>query len=758
MIGNSEGREARLEAMLEAAVDGIIAIDSSGLIEDVNPAAQAMFGYTAEELIGRNVSMLMPESYRGEHDGYLRRYRETGEKKIIGVGRDVVGRRKDGSDFPMSLAVSEFAVGDNLYFTGIVKDLTERVAAETAATRLGRIIEDSINEVYAFDAETLKFILVNREARRNLGYSFRELQSLTPADIKPDYTHEQFARLIDPLRRGDRERLQFQTVHQRKDGTTYYVDVRLQYSVTDEVPVYVAIIEDISSQRQATETLRLRESAIAATDSGILITDAREDDNPIVYANPAVGRMTGYSMDEVLGRNPRMFQGDDHDQPELEDIRRALTGGEPVKVVLRNYRKDGSRYLVDVRITPIRDEDGVVTHYVGVQTDVTERRALEDQYRHSQRLDAIGQLTGGVAHDFNNLLTVIMGNHELLESRLSDRGDLELLREAQDAAELGATLTDRLLSFSRRQPLEPQIVNVNELILDLSELLRRTLGEAIDLSTVLASDLWQTRIDPGQVENAVLNLALNARDAMHGSGRLTIETVNADIDEDYAANEIGLEPGQYVLLAVSDTGSGMLAEEKDRAFEPFFSTKEPGKGSGLGLSMVYGFAKGSGGHASIYSEVGVGTTVNLYLPKETLSETGTVASQPVAAADAGRGETVLVVEDDERVRRLSVKRLQQLGYTTLEAPDGPSALATLTSEPDVDLLFTDLVMPGGMSGYELCERVRATRPSVRILMTSGYTEDFVRHETSDNGNTRILRKPYRTADLAKAVRQALDSE
>ena len=239
---------------------------------------------------------------------------------------------------------------------------------------------------------------------------------------------------------------------------------------------------------------------------------------------------------------------------------------------------------------------------------------------------------------------------------------------------------------------------------------------------------------------------------------MTIETVNVDIDENYAASEIGLSPGQFVLLAVSDTGSGMSAGEKDRAFEPFFTTKEAGRGSGLGLSMVYGFAKSSGGHASIYSEVGVGTTINLYLPKDTSGEDGSVISPAVVAEDAGNGEIILVVEDDERVRRLSVKRLKELGYTTMEAADGASALDILTEHPDVDLLFTDLVMPGGMSGYELCEKVRVSNPAIKILMTSGYTEDFVRHETSDNGHTRILRKPYRTADLARAIKQTLESD
>jgi len=754
----ADERNARLEAILEAAVDGIITIDSAGLIEDVNPAAQAMFGYSAGELIGRNVKILMPEPFRQEHDAYVKRYLETAEKKIIGIGREAVGLRRDGSTFPIDLAVSEFLVGEEKHFAGIVKDLTERVAAEAAATRLGRIIEDSTNEVYVFAADTMRFLMVNRGARRNLGYSIHELQSLTPVDIKPDYSTEEFERLIQPLRQGVRERIEFRTVHRRKDGTTYDVDVRLQLSTRETPPAFVAIIEDITSQRQANEALRLRENAIAATDSGILITDPNQDDGLIVYANPAVEQMTGYSVAELIGRNARMLQGDDRDQPELEQIRAALKSGCPVHVVVRNYRKDGKQYLADLRITPIRDDEGRITHFVCVMTDVTERRALEDQFRHSQRLDAVGQLTGGIAHDFNNLLTVIIGNNELLEARLENDAALELLQEAQEAAELGATLTDRLLTFARRQPLAPQVVNLNEHVLNLMELLRRTLGEAIDLSTVLAGDLWSTLADPGQIENVVLNLALNARDAMQGSGRLMIETTNTQIDQDYAAKEVGLAAGDYTLLSVSDTGCGMSDEEKARAFEPFFTTKPPGRGSGLGLSMIYGFAKSSGGHVSIYSEQDVGTTINLFLPRDMTVEPQRPTVEAPVAGTKGNGEIVLVVEDDERVRRLSVKRLTDLGYSILEAPDGPSAMAILETEPGVDLLFTDLVMPGGMSGHDLCERAKAMKPAIKVVVTSGYTEDFVRHETGLYGNTIMLRKPYRVADLAQAISQALDAD
>jgi CheY-like chemotaxis protein len=370
-------------------------------------------------------------------------------------------------------------------------------------------------------------------------------------------------------------------------------------------------------------------------------------------------------------------------------------------------------------------------------------------------MEAVGQLTGGVAHDFNNLLTVILGNLELLEPRLADTLSQSLAGEAREAAEMGARLTDRLLTFARRQRLETQSLNLNEFVLGLTELLRRTIGTPIDLSTALAPDLWHTVADPGQVESAVVNLVINARDAMPNGGRLVIETFNATVDPADIANIPGMAPGDYVVLSVADTGHGMAPEVRARAFEPFFTTKPAGKGSGLGLATIYGFARQSGGNVTIYSELGLGTTFNLYLPRAAREPAAEAAARAVPKADAGRGETVLVVEDDDRVRRLTARRLEELGYRVLEARHGAEALGVLETTPGVDIVFSDLVMPGGMSGFDLARQVRQRWPAARIVLTSGYSAELMSQADIAQLDLEVLRKPYRQSELARAFRTAL---
>jgi nitrogen-specific signal transduction histidine kinase/CheY-like chemotaxis protein len=387
--------------------------------------------------------------------------------------------------------------------------------------------------------------------------------------------------------------------------------------------------------------------------------------------------------------------------------------------------------------------------------DATAERQQEAILLQAQRMEAVGQLTGGVAHDFNNLLTVILGNLELLEPKLKDELSQSLAGEAREAAEMGARLTDRLLTFARRQRLEMQSLNLNEFALGLTELLRRTIGAPIDLSTALAPDLWSTTADPGQVESAVLNLVLNARDAMPDGGRLVIETFNATVDAADVASNPGMAAGDYVVLSVADTGHGMPPEVHARAFEPFFTTKGAGKGSGLGLATIYGFARQSGGNVTIYSEVGKGTTVNLYLPRagRRTEEEAAAAAKP--AVDTGRGETVLVVEDDERVRRLTALRLKELGYRVLEADHGAAAFAVLAETPDIDIVFSDLVMPGGISGFDLARRVRERYPGTRVILTSGYSAELLNQADVAELDLKVLRKPYRQVELARAFRAAL---
>lgn len=499
---------AKLSAILESAVDAIITIDVEGRIESANPAASRLFQHDLADLIGQNINILMPEPHRAAHDGYIAHHLRTGERRIIGIGREVQGQKKDGSVFPLHLSVSRFEIDGAIYFTGIVHDLT--------TTR---------------------------------------------------------------------------------------------------------------------------------------------------------------------------------------------------------------------------------------QTEIALQRA--------QRMEAIGQLTGGIAHDFNNLLTVVIGNLELMEGQIEDEFLLTLLGEAQEASELGARLTERLLAFARRSRLEPERVDLNTMVVGLTDLLHRSLGEQIELGSALSTDLWPVRVDRGQVENAIINLAVNARDAMPAGGRLFIETGNVVVDDRFDERMADLKPGDYVRLSISDDGCGIAPEILDRVFEPFYTTKQVGHGTGLGLSMVYGFVKQSKGHATIYSEPGIGTTVNLYLPRHEVVEEGAQGRTDTSHAARGAGEHVLVVEDDARVRALTVRRLGDLGYRVTEAADGPEALEIIDQIGDIDLLFTDLVMPGGINGYELVERARKRNSGLKVLLTSGYAEDLVNPDKLSERQVRLLRKPYRQADLSEAIRIAL---
>jgi CheY-like chemotaxis protein len=375
-------------------------------------------------------------------------------------------------------------------------------------------------------------------------------------------------------------------------------------------------------------------------------------------------------------------------------------------------------------------------------------------------MEAIGQLTGGIAHDFNNLLQVVSGNLQLLQKDIvgNDRAERRA-SNAQSAVARGSKLTSQLLSFGRRQALEPKVVNIGRLVSGMDELLRRSLGEAIEIETIAAGGLWNTLIDPGNLENAIVNLAINARDAMQGSGnmqgsgKLTIEAGNAYLDEAYVRKHHDVEPGQYVVLCVTDTGSGMPPEIAAKAFDPFFSTKPEGQGTGLGLSMVYGFAKQSRGHAKIYSEVGHGTTVKLYLPRVIQSEDVLIPIDRIPIA--GGTETILVVEDDDEVRATAIEMLGDLGYRVLKASDAAGALHIIESGLSIDLLFTDVVMPGKLKSPELARKAKERQPNIGVLFTSGYTENAIVHGGRLDADVELLPKPYAREALARKVRQVL---
>jgi PAS domain S-box-containing protein len=481
-------------------------------------------------------------------------------------------------------------------------------------------------------------------------------------------------------------------------------------------------------------------------------------ESTIVAVNPALTQMLGWREAEIVGSS---FMGLVHPADRastLSELDALSRGATTFRFENRYRRKDGGYSVLSWTAVP--DENFI--HAVGrdMTADREAAAALgrtEAALQQAQKMETIGKLTGGVAHDFNNLLQVISGNLQLLSKDVA--GDARAQRRvvnAIDGVTRGAKLAAQLLAFGRRQALEPKVVKIGRFVAGMEDMLRRSLGEAIEIETIISGGLWNTFVDPAQVENAVLNLSINARDAMNGVGKLTIEVGNAFLDEVYARNHAEVAPGQYVILAVTDTGGGMTPEVMAQAFEPFFSTKPEGKGTGLGLSMVYGFVKQSGGHVKIYSEVGHGTTIKLYLPRTAEGEdiVAPIDVQPVI----GGKETVLVAEDDEQVRTTVVEMLSELGYQVLKANDAASALTIIDSGVGIDLLFTDVVMPGPLRSPELARKARERLPNLAVLFTSGYTENAIVHGGRLDAGVDLLGKPYTTEALARKVRHVLANQ
>jgi PAS domain S-box-containing protein len=506
--------------------------------------------------------------------------------------------------------------------------------------------------------------------------------------------------------------------------------------------------------RESERSFRLLVEAV--TDYAIYMLDPT---GHIVKWNPGAERLKGYSEAEIIGRHLSCFYTAEDQRngvPAQVIANAALTGkyeGEGWRV-----RKDGSRFWANVTMHAIRDPLGRLLGFAKVTRDMTEKRAAEERLRQAQKMEAIGQLTGGVAHDFNNLLTVIGGNLETLQRRLAAREDAPLQRLANSAAlaaSRAAVLTHQLLAFSRRQPLEPKSISPNTLITGMSDMLRRSLPESIAIETVLAGGVWPIFVDANQLENSLLNLAVNARDAMPDGGKLTVEAANVYLDDAYAANA-EVPPGQYVGIFVSDTGVGMPEDVVSKAFDPFFTTKGVGEGTGLGLSQVYGFVKQSGGHVRIYSEIGAGTTIKIYLPRLRSADSAAEDQSSTAAIPRGKGETVLVIEDQPDVRLYSVEMLRELGYHVLDAQDGPSGLRMIDAHRDIALLFTDIGLPGGMNGRQMADEALRRRPALKVLFTSGYARNAIVHHGRLDPGVQLLTKPFTFSGLAVKVRGVLD--
>ncbi|SLN67415.1 Blue-light-activated protein [Roseovarius gaetbuli] len=543
-----------------------------------------------------------------------------------------------------------------------------------------------------------------------------------------------------------------------KGARTMLVNARQMKDGTGGRDFILMVLEDATERLEIQHRLEEREARLRAVLNAAPEAIITIDDQGIVTSySPAAETILGYTAAEVIGQNVKMLMPEPHQHQHDDYIARYKATGEK-KVIgigreMNARRKDGTE--VPIRLTVAEWWIDGERNFTGILHDLSEDMKRRDALQRAQKMEAVGQLTGGLAHDFNNLLTVIIGNLELLEMNLGDFPKKDLLQEALEASDLGAKLTAQLLAFSRKQTLESETVPLNDLVRSVQPLLKRTLGDDISVETDLADDLKLTLTDPGQIENAILNLAINARDAMPNGGTLTIETKNVTLDVDYAATQVDVEPGDYVALSVTDTGTGMKPEVMARAFEPFFTTKGVGAGSGLGLSMIYGFAKQSGGHVAIYSEEGVGTTVTLYLPPADKGAAA-VADPGESAIPKSRNETILVVEDDPRVRRLTVTRLEDLGYETLAAENGPAALEIIRGNDGIDLVLSDVVMPGGLNGFQVADQALAINPALKILLATGYASGGAAAVGAAQNRHPLLRKPYSLRDLAKALRELLE--
>lgn len=635
----------------------------------------------------------------------------------------------------------------------------ERVQARLRDTEQSfrYLFEKNPNPMWVFDRETLAFLEVNDAAVAHYGYSHEEFHQRLITDLRPSEDVPRLISYMDKRPEGLQEAGEWR--HVTKDGRRIDVNITSCYLTFRHRAAALVIARDITESKRAQEALKESEAAARGVLDTALDAYVRMDERGRITAWNAMAEKTfGWARSETIGQPLAAFiiPPDQREGHKLGLNRYLATGEGPLlnrRIEVQALHRSGRTLPVEITILPVKTEKGC--DFSAFLRDLTDVKQAEARLLQAQKMEAVGQLTGGIAHDFNNLLTVIIGNLELVTASQQSNAPLdEMLDDALSAAEKGAALTHRLLAFSRQQPLQPVHTNLNEIVAGMINLLRRTLGEEIEIETKLDENLWPELADKSQVENALLNLAINSRDAMLTGGKLTIETGNVSLDADYGARNTEVQPGDYVMLAITDTGIGMPPDVVNRVFEPFFTTKEDRMGSGLGLSMIYGFAKQSAGHLKIYSEVGHGTTVRLYLPRATRIAPEDLEAK-VQPEDPSGDETILVVEDDDAVRKLVVENLRKLGYQVIEASDGAGAIEILRGDKVIDLLFTDVVLPGGVNGRQLAEEGRTLRPEMHVLFTSGYTQNSIIHQGKLDEGVHLLSKPYRREELSRKVREVL---
>jgi PAS domain S-box-containing protein len=728
-----------------------------GTITGWNPATERLFGYSTTEAIGNSIDLITPSDRLPEVRDILRRIRR-GERI---EHHETIRVHKEGHPVEVSIGISAIKTlsGAIIGASNTARDIT--VAKRTQRTlnqeieERRRIFETSQDLILVTDPKGI-LVQVSPSARAILGYSPEEMVGRCGSLFVHGDDLDHARNEIRAIRHRQLSR-NFDSRFMHKDGRM----VTLSWVGTWSEPVkrHFFIGRDMTESRRAQETLReseqLAHGIIDTALDAFVQTDAQ---GGILDWNSQAEKIFGWPRHEALGKN---FIDLVVVETDNEILRHGLSGvlnfesdelhGGRREIIVRH--RDRREFRAELSVTALKRRDGFV--FNGFFRDLTDKIAAEERLRQAEKMEALGQLTGGIAHDFNNILTVITGTIEILAGAVAKEPQLAAITGMiDDAAARGANLTQQLLAFARKQPLQPRQTDVNTLIIDTVKLLRTTLGEQIEIESVFEDESCLATVDPNQLATAILNLSINARDAMPNGGKLIFETGTAFLDENYTELHDDLRPGRFILIAVSDTGTGIPADMLDKVFNPFFTSKGPGKGTGLGLSMVYGFVKQSAGHIKIYSEQGHGTTIKMYLPPG--NGTGLTSEASTASAFEGGKETILVVEDDKLVRDYVLTQLHSLGYVTLDAANATEALALLQAGHDFDLLFTDVIMPG-MNGPQLANEIEIRKPELKVLYTSGYTENAILHHGRLDAGVLLLAKPYRKSDMALMIRRALAS-
>jgi two-component system, cell cycle sensor histidine kinase and response regulator CckA len=754
-----------LDELFAFIPDAAVAVDRAGRVVAANVHAAVLFGYDRETLIGKTIEALLPERFRESHPDVRAGYQASPHIRRMGAAAtSLFGRRSDASEFPVEIMLAPFAVSDGVLTVAVISDLTWRDRQPVAA-RLAAIVETSADAMLAMDRSGV-ITAWNHAAERLFGYARDEIVGAPISTIIPDDCRADAGELMRQVWAGGTV-ASHRTIRRHRDGDR--IDVALSIApirdATGQVVGASATVRDIRSELHDEAQRDLAHGLVQNSRDAI----AGFDVHGIMTAwNPAAERIFGYSADAVIGRPVAELRAN-VDAPDTDEIADVLAGESITHEVVRRAR-DGRELILSVVMNPVRDANGLISGAMTITRDVTVIRnvernaragdereaALKAELEQTQRLESIGQLAGGVAHDFNNLLGVILNYAEFVIDELpADSGTRDDVEEIREAARRGADLTRQLLIFSRREAVRLEAIDVNQLVLGLKKFLRRALGEHVVLTLELDPRPRQISADPGRIEQVLVNLAVNGRDAMPDGGPLVIKTSLAIVDKESAPQHAGVEPGEYVVLTVSDDGCGMSPEVAQRAFDPFYTTKPKGQGTGLGLATVWAIANEAGGRVGIYSEPGIGTTIKVFLPTSD-QPAGAVATRSAATTPSAHGEVVLIVEDEKAVRRVAERILTRAGYSVRSAADGPEALESLAKGP-IDVLLTDVIMPG-MLGPEVAAKVRAAQPGVKVIFMSGYSDRLLSRKALDGPDAgEYIEKPYTAAQLTAKVRSVLDA-